>query len=323
MRYAVNLIVALLLCFCVLGSYASLSFTIWGDWGFKSSYTDVVANVSDQHQSKFVAAIGDNFYWEHDSHGKLISPMGVSSVNDPKWNRIFEDVYTQPFFQNRWYVLAGNHDYVQNVMAQVHYTKKSKRWFFPSLYYKFTKKVGSATVDFFMLDTTPLYYSASELLHHFRIKGGKDVKQIHWLENQLRASKATWKIVMGHHQIVDVHGGSPYLQSKLVPLFKKYKVSAYINGHIHNVQHVEQNNIHYITQGNAAIQQSVGLGSKPGRNILFSYPTNSQFKSSTCQQKRGCRGFSIFTIENGKSAVVKHFNSVGEHLKSVSIKNRN
>lgn len=35
----------------------------------------------------------------------------------------------------KWLMVAGNHDYEGNITAQLEYSKKSPRWFFPSLYY--------------------------------------------------------------------------------------------------------------------------------------------------------------------------------------------
>jgi hypothetical protein len=55
-------------------------------------------------------SLGDNFY-----------SVGVTSVDDARWQQTFERVYSplNHIGQLDWYALAGNHDYHGNVAAQV------------------------------------------------------------------------------------------------------------------------------------------------------------------------------------------------------------
>jgi acid phosphatase len=313
MRFSVLLAAAFLAVF-LTGAVANLSFTIYGDWGVANKWSNTLAKVSEKHHSKFILALGDNFYREK---GKHRTPMGIKSATDPKWKRVYENVYRHKFFKNTWYVCAGNHDYNGNERAQIEYGKKHSRWHFPSLYYTFQKKVGSITADFFVLDTTPLYYSEKELKKTFHYNKGKDTTQIKWLSQQLQASKAKWKIVMAHHQIITGRGGNAYMKQHLAPLLKKHKVAAYLNGHIHNVQHVVSAGTNYMTIGNAAFQKPAAKG-----RAKWVFPSSGQMHGKTCRNK-GCLGFAIMTISSSNKAAVYYYNRHGRKLKTIAIRNPN
>lgn len=76
-------------------------------------------------------------------------------------------------------------------------------------------------VQFFMLDTNP---------------GDHWTTQLSWLRRQLAASRAPWKVVVGHHPLYSegFYGDDAGLIARLTPLFKNYGVQLYINGHDHN-----------------------------------------------------------------------------------------
>ena len=100
-----------------------------GDWGRNGEYDQLeVAKQMGQwgaeHPNNFVISCGDNFY-----------PSGVVSENDPLWHYSFENIYTAHSLQCDWYPVLGNHDYHTDVDAQVKYSKVSRRWDMPALYY--------------------------------------------------------------------------------------------------------------------------------------------------------------------------------------------
>jgi hypothetical protein len=285
----------------------NLVFTVIGDWGVPSvPFTDKIAQVSKAKGSQFTVALGDNFYKGVSIGGKQ---HGVSSTKDPKWKSVFEDQFHQPFFRKRWYVIAGNHDYDGNEMAQVRYTKKSKRWYFPSLYYTFPKRLSKKdVVQFFMLDTHVLWSTDRGLEAYGR---KKDLKQLAWIEKQLKKSKATWKIVFGHHPIYTSKGKSEWLVKKLVPLFHKYKVAAYVNGHVHVFQHVKSPKLDYFTVGSTGIQGTLPVKSGGGIKHGFTYPTESQINTPQCANL-ACRGFAIMKVKGSKTMNLQFFNTRGE-----------
>jgi len=314
------LLAALLGLLCVSSVLAAkpknLVFTIIGDWGVPNlPYTNVMAQVSTAKNSQFTLAIGDNFYKGITIGG---TQHGVTGTDDPKWKTVFENQFPQPFFHKPWYVLAGNHDYDGNEKAQVEYTKLSKRWNFPSLYYEFVKKSKTGgSVQFFMTDSHVLWSGDSALASSGR---KKDLKQLKWLERELKKSKATWKIVLGHHPIYTSKGSKEWLVKKVVPLFEKYKVAAYINGHMHTFQHMKSPKLSYLTVGSTGIQGTAALKKVKGVKHIKTYPTKEQDKSAECANS-SCRGFAVVTVKNKKNLVLGFYNTKGQLVYSARIKN--
>jgi acid phosphatase len=300
-------IVLLVLLTIVIAALGDLTFTVLGDWGvpLPKSFSNNIGKRSAQLKSKAVFAIGDNFYITKDGRR-----MGVKSKADKKWKSGFIRNFPHRWFKHRrFYVIAGNHDYDGNELAQLdfHRSKKDTRWYFPRLYYKVTKKIAkNMFAEFFMLDTTPLYYSDS----YFQMKGKKwgnmkrDLKQVEWLKNQLAASKAKWKIVMAHHQVVTTDGASRYTREHIKPLLDKYKIPLYVNGHLHNFQHVTKDGVNYVTTGNVAFNK----GKSKGRNGGFVYSKS--------------RGFTVFRILDAKKMQVIHYTDKNKRVYANTILNR-
>jgi tartrate-resistant acid phosphatase type 5 len=218
-----------------------LSFVALGDWGKGTDeqrrVADALGRVAAEKNARLVISTGDNFY-----------PRGVKSVSDPQWKTTFEDVYSAPSLMVPWWVALGNHDHRGSIDAQVAYTRISSRWQMPAAFYKHRETVSPGVeADFFFLDTTPLYDASRWPIKLWPFEN----KQYAWLERELRASKAAWKIVVGHHPVLSggSHGSTEVLIHRFRPLFEKYGVDVYLNGHDHALEHVAVNGVHYFTTG--------------------------------------------------------------------------
>jgi acid phosphatase len=249
-------------------SSLGLNFIVVGDWGRKGQkdQLDVARQMglaASQIMAPFIVSVGDNFY-----------DFGVSSADDPQFKASFEDVYTASSLQVPWRLILGNHDYRGNCQAQIDYCQKSPRWSMPSRYYQRTEQVpGGSDVDMIYIDTNPFVakYAHDKLM-------GKEIlsqdcgKQLAWIEQQLAASKAPWKIVFGHHPIYSggEHGDTPELVDQLLPLLSKYGVQAYICGHDHDLQHLQAGGVNMFCVGAGSTVRPVGA--TPQSKYSMSHP---------------------------------------------------
>lgn len=228
----------------------AIRFLTVGDWGRDgASHQQDVATAMGKRaahkSSRFVVTVGDNFY-----------DNGVKSADDPQWRSSFEDVYTAPSLQTPWFASLGNHDYRGVPQAQLDYALKSSRWRLPSRYYKVSGvDFGSAHVDFFMIDTSPLvnkYRSDTDEVIRSNVLSQDVAMQLAWLERELANSRAPWKLVFGHHPIFSggsSHGNTPEMIAQVEPILKRYGVQAYVAGHDHDMQYIERDGLHLIQTG--------------------------------------------------------------------------
>jgi tartrate-resistant acid phosphatase type 5 len=231
------------------------TFLAFGDWGTRGSANQrkvavQMAKTAEAIGARFVISTGDNFY-----------PGGVQSVEDAQWVTSFEDVYNASALMLPWYITLGNHDHEGNARAQVDYT--SSRWRLPANYYVHTELLADGSrADFFHIDTMPIIDGDS--VKH---------KQLAWLERELAASSAVWKLVIGHHPVYSGgrHGNTPALIASLEPLLERLGVQAYVNGHNHDLEHVIVGKIHYLTSG-ASSKPSPAKAIEGARFVLGDRP---------------------------------------------------
>jgi len=231
----------------------ALNFVLFGDWGRRGQIDQVhvatqMAAASSAVRAKFVVSVGDNFY-----------EGGVESTEDSHWRESFENVYQDSALQIPWKVILGNHDYYGNCDAQIAFSKTSRRWQMPARYFVETQQLDSGvTADFFYVDTTPMvkiYYEVKEEKMRANVRAQDVPAQIAWLKGALAASKAQWKIVIGHHPIYsgNARGGTPELVDLVLPILQEHKVQAYFNGHDHDLQHLVTGNLNLFCSGAGSI----------------------------------------------------------------------
>jgi predicted phosphodiesterase len=222
-----------------------LRLIVTGDAG--ATHSQLRAGMLRVHHQQPVDAIllvGDNFY-----------PCGITSVHDPQWTKITEHFgpLGVPI-----YAILGNHDYGDPQLrrgelwtcgptdpeAELEEAGLLPEWRFPARSYA----MHSSLADIIMLDTQPI---ASGFTEPFR--GSATAAQDRdFLEEQLAASRATWRIVVGHHTIYSsgMHGRiDDSLRANmraLLPLLesRSHGADLYICGHDHDLELIGDRTAH-------------------------------------------------------------------------------
>ena len=235
----------------------ALNFAIIGDWGrFGRPDQQEVANqmalACKATAATFVISVGDNFYED-----------GVASLDDSHWQKSFENVYADPALQVPWYVILGNHDYHVDPTPELEYGRTHPRWVMPARYYAQSHALDAKTqADFFYIDTSPMIdeYKTDAKMAPF--VATQDVgAQLKWLDDSLAASKAPWKIVIGHHPIYSAgfgHGSQQEMIKLVLPLLQKHGVQAYFCGHDHDLQHLKGGDVQLFISGGGSEHRPVG-----------------------------------------------------------------
>jgi len=162
--------------------------------------------------------------------GDNILSKGVLSPEDERWKANWEDRYA--LLRIPIFAITGNHDwgFADSPAAEILYSHKGQGWRMPALYYTFT----AGPVQFFALCTPAL----SET-------------QLKWLDRELSASKARWKVVYGHYSIYSNagHSDTPGYDKILLPILRN-RANAYMSGHDHVMQHLSpEGGVHFIVNG--------------------------------------------------------------------------
>ena len=162
----------------------------------------------------------------------LLAGDNVYPNGDPaQLDRLFVKPY-QELLANKvpFFAVLGNHDIrTRNGEGQVAYPAfgMGGRWY----------NLRRGPVEFFMLDT-----NVNAAWQH----------QLPWLKAALARSTAPWKVVVGHHPLYSAgfYGDDGAGIARLTPLFKRYGVQLYINGHEHNYERTRRiNGTTYLTVG--------------------------------------------------------------------------
>ncbi|MGW7411745.1 metallophosphoesterase [Streptomyces sp. NPDC054863] len=184
------------------GPNGEFSVLITGDAGTGEEAQHAVAAAARQvcrtEGIGLAVGLGDNIY-----------ENGPESDHDSEFQTKFEEPNTG--IDVPWLMVLGNHDCSGLIPGsggdpsrgdrEVSYARSSRRWYMPSRYYTAALPAGGAdpVVEFFALDTNPVASTVAQFDPHYQWDGPYMRAQREWLDGALAASRARWKVVIGHH----------------------------------------------------------------------------------------------------------------------------
>ena len=233
-----------------------LNFLVLGDWGGKghepyTTDTEVhvakqMAETAEDTDAKFVVALGDNFYED-----------GVDDADSKRFHATYTDVF-EDLTDIPWYVIAGNHDHHGDVSAQIDYSDHNHAWRFPHLWHSHTWDIPGTdrTLKLVLIDTVKLCGNTHDD-DDSQPQGAENETlasdQWDWLHHELKHSDDDYLIVGGHYPVYSIskHGPTHHLVDRLKPMLEEYDVNAYICGHDHDLQHLNEkhSDVHYAVVG--------------------------------------------------------------------------
>lgn len=226
---------------------------------------------------EFVTAVGDIHHFN-----------GVQSVDDPLWTTNYELIYSHPELMLDWFPVLGNHEYRGNTQACIGYSAVSRRWEMPSRYYTKVFENDGTTLRMVWIDTTPMMEKYRKADEKYPDAAKQDYhRQLEWLDSVLTAAREDWVIVAGHHPVYAETGKDNSeradMQATVGKVIARHNVDMYVNGHIHNFQHIRMKdcNTDFITNSSASLSRKVSptegtvfCSGEPGFSIVSADKTS-------------------------------------------------
>jgi uncharacterized protein (TIGR03382 family) len=191
----------------------SVHFAAVGDFGTGGAQQKAVFDSMLLREPELFIALGDNAYssgTEAEIQTHLFAPM----------EQVLPEV---PFFP-----VAGNHEYVTNQSQ-------------PYLDNFYLPDDTSGTERYYSFDWGHVHFVGLDSSCAIGLASKERctlAAQKAWLEKDLAASKADWKVVYFHHPpwSSGAHGSQLLMRREFAPIFEKYGVDLVLTGHDHNYE---------------------------------------------------------------------------------------
>jgi tartrate-resistant acid phosphatase type 5 len=204
---------------------------------------------------------------------------------DPMFDYSFRNIYDTPNLRNKpWFLIQGNHDYEGSLAAQLGWgirapllpnsEKWDVRWNAPSLNYSMAYNYNGGCVAMVFIDTCPFMDTyrnsntaagptrspSTGLNEYFYSQLNVTVPgdQLEWIRQQIinASNSCDAVMVIGHHAVFSSgqHARAARqtdlrIRLNFPDVFAYIGVDAYLNGHEHIVEHLENKGTHYYVTG--------------------------------------------------------------------------
>lgn len=252
-------------------------FAVIGDYGDYGPAEADVAALVDSWDIDYIVTVGDNNY-----------PGGRVETIDANIGQYYQ-AYIHPYqgdygpgaAENRFFPALGNHDWKTGTIQPY--------------------------LDYFTLPGNERYYDLEDgPVHVFILDSDsrepdgrlRDSVQAVWLEEQLRAAGAPWKLVFLHHNPFGSSlrwGGNPKLQWP----FARWGADAVIAGHDHLYERLERDGIPFIVNGLGGRDSPRNLGHRfllPSEGSKVRY--NQGFGALLVTADERCINFTFYNVDN-------------------------
>lgn len=248
---------------------APTRFAVIGDFGFAGEPEEAVARLVAGWNPEFIVTTGDNNY-----------PLGEAATIDANIGQYYhpfiasyKGTYGDGATTNRFFPVLGNHDWGSGYPQPYldYFSMPGNR-----RYYSFTW--GPA--QFFALDSMPDEPDGT----------APDSVQGRWLQGELGASAARWKIVVMHHPPFSSghHGSSKWMQWP----FRDWGAHVVLAGHDHSYERLLLDDVLYFVNGlGGAARYAPGLIPVRGSEQFFNRDHGAMLVDLDEQQMR----FQFFT----------------------------
>jgi tartrate-resistant acid phosphatase type 5 len=273
----------------------SLRIFAMGDWGEDTAAQRRVADTMAQRAADpatrpdDILLLGDNFYFR------------LTGIDDPRWQTVFEQVYSAKDLAVPFYACLGNHDYDgNNYSIELGYAKAHPRSRFklPSRYYRVDLPAVHPMLTLIMLDS-----------NKDNMTDAQWSEQVKWLKTQFATPRAPWTICCAHHPMFS--NGYVFfngvLQQDWGKAMEAANVDFYLTGHEHNLQHLEipgWKESFLIAGGGGAHQHPLFRDDRGFSRTAFGFLSFDLDETKAIVQFFDDQGQAIHTFERTKAGVV-------------------